>query len=622
MKQLSDRIRHLSFSAQITAALRRFYAHLREEGIEGLWRRVMFRWSIITRRDNWRFRADLPTRRALRRQRKNPIPGAPKISVVVPVYNTPVRFLRQMLNSVFRQSAPNWQLVLVDASDAAHGRVSRMVRRAARDARVVCKKIENGGIAANTTEGFAMADGEYIALLDHDDVLYPNALYEIGKAIVQTGAKIVYTDEIVLSENLRHLAAYHFKPDFSPDTLRGCNYIAHLLVFSRALLEQAGKEERPEFDGAQDHDLILRLTERLRPEEIVHLPKCLYVWRSHPQSTAQSIEGAKAYALSAGERAVDAQLARLGLAGKTESIPGCPGAYRVRYALPENPQDGPLVSVIVRSGGEPAMTARCIESLYAHAGSVSFEALLVEQGARDERRAAYYRGAEERYPHLRVLWQDKPLSPAEAYNEGRRAARGAHLLFLHDGIEMLSDGFLDEMLMYSQRPDVGCVGAKLFARDDTIRHAGLFLGVGGAVGVNHKGHPRGSMGDLYRLATAQNMTAVGGGCVMVKAADFDAAGGFEETLFPDTYYEADLCLRLRRQGRWNVYTPFAQGYSYEDEGTGGAGAGDAARRARETEAFRARYAGELAGGDPFYNRHFTVRSEDYSAKYECAILME
>lgn len=598
------------------AVLRRFFSVLRTEGIEGIWRKVQFRWSLVTHKDNWRFRADLPTRRALRRQRKVPVPGAPRISVIVPVYNTPIKFLRQMLRSVFRQSDPNWQLVLVDASDAAHGRVSRIVQRAARDARVVCTKIDNGGIAANTTAGFALADGEYIALLDHDDVLYPNALYEAGAAIVKTGAQIVYTDEIVLNENLRDLAAYHFKPDYGPDTLRGCNYIAHLLVFRRALLEQAGKEERPEFDGAQDHDLILRLTERVSPGEIVHLPKCLYVWRSHPQSTAQSIEGAKAYALCAGERAVDAQLERLGLAGKTESIPGCPGAYRVRYALPENPPDCPLVSVIVRSSGEPAMLARCVEGIYTHAGAASFEVLVVEQQPKTERRADYYRGAEERYPHFRVLWQDKPFTAAGAYNAGRQAARGDYLLFLRDEVEPLSDGFLDELLMYGQRPDVGCVGAKLFSRDGSIRHAGFFLGVGGVLGVNHRGHPRESMGDLYRLATVQDMTAVGGGCLMVRTDVFDAAGGFAEETFPDTYYEADLCVRLRGQGLWNVFTPFAQGYCYEVAET--SDADESNRRARETQAFAARYAGEIAKGDPFYNPHFTLHSEDYSAKYECA----
>lgn len=246
----------------------------REEGPQALWREVAFRVNLAFHRDTWQYRADLPTRRRLKEQRKQGVPGGPKISVVVPLYNTPPKFLRQMLNSVTAQSYQNWQLVLADASDPAHEAVGRTVRRLAeKDDRVVYVKLErNGGIAQNTNAGVAAATGDWLTLLDHDDVLYPNALFEVARAAA-AGADFVYSDEIVLSANLKKLVDYHFKPDFEPDYLRGCNYITHLAAFSKELFLKAGGGEREQYDGSQDYELILRLTEQA--QKIVHIPYVL-----------------------------------------------------------------------------------------------------------------------------------------------------------------------------------------------------------------------------------------------------------------------------------------------------------------------------------------------------------
>ena len=255
--------RRLLNPAHLKDLARRSVATLREQGAEQLWRDVSFRVGLAFHHDDWRHRADLPLRRTLKAQRAANLQG-PCISVVVPVFNTPLRFFDQMVKSVQRQTYGNWQLVLVDASDGAHGEVSRRAQQyAAKDSRIVYRKIDNKGIAANTTAGFAAATGGYLALLDHDDVLYPNALFECVQTIQKTGADFVYSDEIVLSADLKQLGGYHFKPDFAPDYLRGVNFITHLAVFSRPLLDAAGAYESREFDGAQDHDLILRLTEAL-----------------------------------------------------------------------------------------------------------------------------------------------------------------------------------------------------------------------------------------------------------------------------------------------------------------------------------------------------------------------
>lgn len=581
----------------------------REEGGEALWREISFRVNLAFHRDTWRYRADLPTRKKLAAQRAAGVPGGPKISVVAPLYNTPPRFLRQMIGSVTGQSYQNWQLVLADASDAAHSEVGRIAGAyAKKDGRITYVKLgENKGIAGNTNAGLAAAQGDWLTLLDHDDLLYKNALFEVAKAAAG-GADFVYSDEIVLTEDLKHLVDYHFKPDFEPDYLRGCNYITHLAAFSRALLDRAGGGERSEYDGSQDFELILRLTERA--EKILHLPYVLYIWRSHAGSTASSME-AKPYALAAGERAINSHLGRVGLAGEAFAIPGCPGAYRVRYAL----TDQPLVSVIIPNKDHAADLARCLESLYARAGYPRFEVIVVENNSADPATFAYYETAKRQFAGLRVETYQGPFNFSAINNFGRRAAKGGQLLLLNNDIECLSEGFLAELLMYSQRPDVGCVGAKLYYPDDRIQHAGVFIGLGGTAGHSHKSHPRASAGDLYRLATPQNLLAVTGACLMVKTALYDAMGGLDEALFAVAYNDIDLCLKLHAAGRTNVFTPFAEAYHYESKSRGlDTQSENAARYAREKANFINKYGALIAAGDPYYNRHFNLLFENYGLK--------
>ena len=578
---------------------------LREQGAEQLWRDVKFRVGLAMHHDDWRHRADIPLRRELKAQRAAALQG-PQISIIVPLYNTPAKFFDEMLNSVIKQTYTNWELVLVDASDADKRLESRLPK--AVPGVIVYEPIENGGIAANTTRGFALAHGDFIALLDHDDVLYPNALFEVVQTIQSTGADFVYSDEIVLSADLKQLGGYHFKPDFAPDYLRGVNFITHLAVFSRPLLDAAGAYESKEFDGAQDHDLILRLTEKAH--RIEHIKKVLYIWRGHAGSTAAGME-AKPYALAAGMRAIDAQLQRLNLPGKAMQVEDAPGAFQVRYELTGHP----LVSVMIPNKDHIDDLDRCLKSLYANAGYDNFEVLVIENNSEQQETFAYYKTMPERYPNSRVVTYVGPFNFSAVNNLGARFAKGEHLLLLNNDIEVLSHDFLRELLSYSQRPDVGAVGAKLYYPDDTIQHAGVIMGINGSAGHSHKSYPRKAVGDLYRLVTTQDYMAVTGACLMTKTELYRAAGGLDEAKFAVAYNDVDYCLKLWQKGLLTVYTPRAEAYHYESKSRGlDTTLENAARYAREKANFYTKYHEYIDHYDPYYNPHFNNLFENFGLK--------
>ena len=601
--------RRLMNPAHLRELAARGAATLKQQGAEQLWRDVTFRVGLALHHDGWRHRADIPLHRTLKAQRAEDLSG-PTISVVVPVYNTPMRFFRQMVDSVRRQTYRHWQLVLMDASDADHPAPGACARRlAAKDSRILYQKIENRGIAENTTSGFAAATGDAIALLDHDDLLYPNALYECARAL-NAGADFVYSDEIVLSANLRQLGGYHFKPDFAPDYLRGCNYITHLAVFTRPLLEAAGPAEYREFDGAQDHDLFLRLTEKAR--RITHIKQVLYVWRSHAGSTAAGIE-AKPYALEAGVRAIDAQLRRLNLPGKAMQVPGAPGAFQVRYELTGHP----LVSILIPNKDHIDDLDRCLNSLYRNAGYDNFEVLVIENNSTDPATFAYYDrlAADPARANCRVLRYQGGFNFSAINNFGAAQAKGEYLLLLNNDIEILSGDFLRELLSYAQRPDVGAVGAKLYYPDDTIQHAGVLMGINGSAGHSHKSYPRTAVGDMYRLVTTQDYMAVTGACLMTRASLYRELGGLDETSFAVAYNDVDYCLKLWQKGLLNVYTPRAEAYHYESKSRGLDTTGENARRyEREKAAFYQKYRQWIDNYDPYYNPHFNNLFENFGLK--------
>ena len=598
----------LANPAHLRSVLGRTAAILREQGAEQMWRDVRFRVGLAVHKVSWRDKVDIPLKKELRAQRAENLQG-PCISIAVPLFNTPARYFKQMTGSVRKQTYTNWQLVMMDASDAAHAEVSaKAVALAQKDARFVYRKIGNGGIAANTTKGFEVATGEYLTLLDHDDVIYPNALYDVVKAIQQTGADFLYSDEIVLSDDFKQLGGYHFKPDFSPDYLRGVNYITHLAVFSRKLLDAAGAYEDPNFDGAQDHDLILRLTEKAT--KIHHIKKSLYVWRAAAGSTAQTMD-AKPYAVAAGERAINAHLQRVGLQGEARAIPGAPGAFQLHYELTGHP----LITVMIPNKDHTDDLDRCLTSLYKNAGYDNFEVLVIENNSTDPETERYYAQISQKFTNCRVVRYQGKFNFSAINNFGAQFANGEHLLLLNNDIEVTSQDFLRELLSYSQRPDVGAVGAKLIYPDNEIQHAGVIMGINGSAGHSHKGHPADAVGDMYRLVTTQDFMAVTGACLMTKTALYREMGGLDEEKFAVAYNDVDYCLKLWQKGLLNVYTPLAQAIHYESRSRGLDTLSENAKRyEREKANFYEKYQPYIDNYDPYYNPHFTNKVENFSLR--------
>ena len=605
---LGKMVRRLTDPSHLGAVVGRTAKTLREQGAEQMWRDVRFRVGLAMHKDFWQHYADIPLKRELKAQRAENLQG-PCISIVVPLFNTPARYFKQMTGSVRKQTYTNWQLVMVDASDAAHAEVSaKAAALAQKDARFVYRKIENGGIAANTTKGFAAATGAYLTLLDHDDVIYPNALYDVVRSIQSTGADFLYSDEIVLSDDFKQLGGYHFKPDFAPDYLRGVNYITHLAVFSRKLLNAAGAYEDPNFDGAQDHDLILRLTEKAT--KIHHIKKCLYVWRAAAGSTAQTMD-AKPYAVAAGERAINAHLQRVGLQGEARAIPGAPGAYQLHYELTGHPR----ITVMIPNKDHTDDLDRCLTSLYKNAGYDNFEVLVIENNSTDPETERYYAQIPQKFADCRMVRYQGGFNFSAINNFGAQFANGEHLLLLNNDIEITSKDFLRELLSYSQRPDVGAVGAKLIFPDNEIQHAGVIMGINGSAGHSHKGHPADAVGDMYRLVTTQDFMAVTGACLMTKTALYREMGGLDAEKFAVAYNDVDYCLKLWQKGLLNVYTPLAQAIHYESRSRGLDTLSENAKRyEREKANFYEKYQPYIDNYDPYYNPHFTNKVENFSLR--------
>ena len=405
----------------------------------------------------------------------NDQPAGPKISIVVPLYNTPLDFLDEMLDSVVNQTYKNWELCCVDAGkDEAVGQ--HVQARAKADARIRYQKLEkNELIPGNTNKGFEMATGEYIALLDHDDLLHPCALWYAARAIAEQKADFVYTDEATFEGKPEHVVLYHFKPDFMLDNLRSNNYICHLTVFSRALMERAGGGERMEYNGSQDYELFLRLTEQA--EKIVHIPHALYYWRSSPGSTAADIS-AKTYCIDAGIAALKAHYARCGIAvDDVALIPGTPGYYKTDYTI-EHPG---RVSILIPTCDHIRDLELCVDSIYARTTYPDFELILIENNSKQpETFRAYERMQKEHPDNLKVVtWEGKGFNYSALNNFGEQYATGEYLLLLNNDTEVITPNWLEEMVMYAQQKRVGCVGAKLLYPDDTIQHAGIGFGIGG-----------------------------------------------------------------------------------------------------------------------------------------------
>ena len=544
-------------------------------------------------------------KRTLRRQKHAAFAQKPLISIVIPLYCTPLPYLKELLESVRRQSYENWQLCLADGSPDDKAK-EFIEKHYGREKRIVYRKLEeNGGISVNTNEAVALATGEYLMLCDHDDTLEPDALYEIVKAINDTGADVLYTDEDKVSMDGRHYFDPNFKPDFNLFRLRENNYICHIFVVKKSLTDETGLL-RSEFDGAQDFDFILRCCEKA--QKITHIPKVLYHWRCHMDSTAAD-PSSKAYAYEAGRKAVREHYQRLGIDAKVEMTER-PGWYRSHVKV----QGNPLISVIIPNKDHTDDLELCLFSMTRKSTYRNYEILIVENNSEKEETFEYYRKLPDRYPKARVLTWEKEFNYSAINNFAAKEAKGEYLLFLNNDVEILTPDWMEEMLQNCQQENVAAVGAKLYYPDDTIQHAGVVLGLGGIAGHIMCRASKEDPGYFGRMISVQEISAVTAACMMVKKSDFDAVGGLDET-FQVAFNDIDLCMKFRAAGKKIIFTPYAELYHYESKSRGLEDTPEKQFRFdKEVKRFQEKWAQQLEMGDPYYSPNLSVTEGDCSLR--------
>lgn len=534
-------------------------------------------------------------------------------SILVPLYNTPERFLREMIESVMTQTYGKWELCLADGSDDAHdfvGRICQEYRQ--KDSRIKYQKLaKNEGISGNTNECYKMATGNYIALFDHDDLLHPCVLFAYMQAICEKDADYIYCDEATFKGNsINHMITMHFKPDYAPDNLLANNYICHFSVFGRELLE-SGELFRSQFDGSQDHDMILRLTAKAK--HIVHVPRILYYWRSHKGSVASSID-AKTYAINAAKGAVADRLTRLGYKNfEIESTRAFATIFRIKYELTSRP----LVSIIIPNKDHVDDLSRCVESIINLSTYDNYEIVIVENNSETAEIRTYYEEI-SRHPRVQVVEYKGDFNYSKINNFGVQYAKGEYLLLLNNDTEVITPDWMEELLMYAMRKDVGVAGAKLYYPDKTIQHAGIVIGLGAhrTAGHTHYRIPEANVGYMGRLCYAQDVTAVTGACMMVSKALYEELGGLDES-FTVALNDVDFCLRVREKGLLNIFTPFAELYHYESKSRGSDKKDERALRyQQESDRFRVKWADALAKGDPYYNPNFSLDHSDFTVNWK------
>ena len=534
-----------------------------------------------------------------------------KVSVLTPLWNTPENFLREMIESVQAQTYQNWELCLADGSDDAHAYVGEICREyAAKDSRIVYKKLEkNGGIAENTNRCLEMATGEFVAPFDHDDLLHPCVLYEYVKVINEKDADYIYCDEATFKNgDVNQMITMHFKPDYAIDNLRANNYICHFSMFDKKLLE--GTElYRTKFDGSQDHDMILRLTDKAR--NVVHVPKLLYYWRQHAGSVSSGVE-AKPYVVESARGAVADHLRRHGFANfKITSTRAFETIFKITYEIIGEPK----ISIVIPNKDHVEDLRRCITSIIEKSTYDNYEIIVVENNSETREIFAYYEELANN-PAVKIVTYKGAFNYSAINNLGVSQASGEYVLLLNNDIQIITVNWMEELLMYAQRPDVGAVGGKLYYPDKTIQHAGVVIGLGAhrTAGHVHYRQKRENLGYMGRLCYAQNMSAVTGACLLVKKALYEEADGLDES-FAVSLNDVDFCLKLRKLGYLNVFTPFAEAYHYESASRGSDLTGEAARRYNEESArFREKWKDVLEAGDPYYNPNFSLDKSDFSLR--------
>lgn len=549
-----------------------------------------------------------PGEEELEAQKKAVFDYRPKLSVVIPAYKTPERYLKEMLQSIKDQTYQNWEVCVADGSPRGESSERVLKKFAEQDKRFKYVILgENKGISGNTNAAMDMATGDFIVLADHDDTIPPHAFYECVNAInMDPEYDVIYSDEDKLDMDGKALFDPHFKPDFNPDLLTSVNYICHLFVVNRDLVDAVGGF-RQEFDGAQDYDFIFRCTEAAR--KIYHIPKVLYHWRCHQNSTASNPES-KMYAFEAGARAIKAHFERRGIGVESVEKGVDFGIYHTRFTI----EGEPLVSVIIPNKDHHSDLDLCIRSLMEKGTYQNLEFIVVENNSTDKATFSYYEKIQKEYANVRVVTWEKGFNFSAINNFGVSHARGEYLLFLNNDTEIIEKDVIREMLGYCQREDVGAVGARLLYQDDTIQHAGVVVGFGGIAGHTFIGLHRAENSYFHRAMCAQDYSAVTAACIMTKKTLFDQVGGFTEELAV-AFNDIDFCMKIRSLGKLVVYNPYALLYHYESKSRGLEDTPEkVARFNREIAIFAKRWPDILKNGDPYYNPNLTLRKSNFALR--------
>ena len=554
-------------------------------------------------------RHHLPDRNELEKQKKTSFGYRPKLSFVVPLYKTPEKYLRRLTESFQEQTYSNWELCFSDGSGAQSPLTELLRELTAKDNRIKYVSHEEPlQISENTNSAIEIATGDFIAFADHDDELTPDALFRCVKALNEDPElKVLYSDEDKMSMDGHKFFQPHFKPDFNIDLLCTVNYICHLFVVKKEIVDQIGMLKK-EFDGAQDYDFVFRCVEAAGREKIHHIPRILYHWRCHEDSTAENPES-KMYAFDAGARAIKAHYDRIGVPVEIEKGEYL-GLYRTKFLWEEKP----LISIIIPNKDHIDDLKRSIDSIEEKATYRNYEYVIVENNSTEEETFAYYKELEASNPKAHVVYWDGIFNYSAINNFGASHAKGEYLLLLNNDTEIISPDCLEQLLGYCMRPDVGAVGARLYYEDDTVQHAGVVIGFGGIAGHCFVQQKRDATGYCHRIICAQDYSAVTAACMMVKREAFDKVHGLSEE-FQVAFNDIDFCLRLGKAGYLVVYNPYAELYHYESKSRGLEDTPEkVARFNREIASFEKHWPEILRDGDPYYNPNLTLESQDFSLK--------
>lgn len=548
-----------------------------------------------------------PTDEELDIQRNTKFENNPKISIIIPMYNTPINFFEELVDRLIEQTYSNWELCLADGSPEKNEELKTIYEK---DERIKYKFIgENKGIAGNTNEALSLVTGDFVALLDHDDLLPKFSLYEIVKCINENpDVEFIYTDEDKFEKLGGKRYDPYFKSDFAPDTLRANNFICHFSVFKKELMDKLGGF-RSEYDGAQDFDILLRMSEET--DKIVHIPKILYHWRVHSLSTAKSGGTAKPYAYESGVKAVQDHINRLGLKGTVEHG-NTLGTYKINYEIIGNPK----VSILIPNKDYISTLKVCLKSLKKLTTYNNYEIIIIENNSEKEETFKYYKDIDGKDNIKVIYYPEKEFNYSAIINFGVKNSTGDYIVQLNNDTELLTPNWLEEMLGFAQRENVGAVGAELFYPDKTIQHAGIIIGIGGVAGHVFKNIPKGIHGYFSKDAMIQNMSAVTAACIMTPKEIYDEVGYMDEK-FKVAFNDVDFCLKIRKLGKLIVYNPYVQFLHYESKSRGFEDNPEKqARFKSEIDRFHENWQDFLDKGDPYYNKNLRLDND------QCAIRTE